>query len=131
MVIHTDAEHRRLLRAASELMDKPEEEIGDEEGRLLEMLAMLIEEYEDRCHALPQTEPHKMLGYRCWPKRLRNPATLATYCPGAAFPKSSAASAALAKHKRKRLARQVPKAGGPAFLERIFLSVMHRLVRFP
>lgn len=27
------------------------------------MLAMLIEEYEDRVHPLPKTEPHKMLNY--------------------------------------------------------------------
>jgi hypothetical protein len=44
-------------------MERPEEEVGEAEGRLLEMLAMLIEEYEDRRHPLPQTEPHKMLSY--------------------------------------------------------------------
>jgi HTH-type transcriptional regulator/antitoxin HigA len=44
-------------------MEKPDDSITAEEGRLLEMLAMLIEEYEGRRHPLPQTEPHKMLGY--------------------------------------------------------------------
>ena len=63
VVIHTGAEHRRLLRAASKLMDKPEEEVSNEEGRLLEMLAILIEEYQDRRHPLPRAEPHKMLRY--------------------------------------------------------------------
>jgi HTH-type transcriptional regulator / antitoxin HigA len=63
VVIHTDAEHRRLLREAAELMERPEEDISEEEGRLLEMLAMLIEEYEDRRHPLPQTTPQRMLGY--------------------------------------------------------------------
>ena len=63
MVIHTEAEYRRLLRATAQLMEKPEDEIGQEEGRLLEMLGVLIEEYEDRRHPLPQTEPHKMLSY--------------------------------------------------------------------
>ena len=63
MVIRTGAEHRRLLRAVSDLMEKPEEEISDEEGRLLEMLAVLIEEYEGRRRPLPQIEPHKMLSY--------------------------------------------------------------------
>ncbi len=63
VVIHTGTEYRRLLRAAAQLMEKPEEEIGAEEGRLLEMLTVLIEEYEDRRHPLPRTEPHKMLSY--------------------------------------------------------------------
>jgi HTH-type transcriptional regulator/antitoxin HigA len=63
LVIHTDAEHRRLLRTVETLMAKPDEETTEEEGRLLEMLAMLIEEYEDRVHPLPKAEPHKMLNY--------------------------------------------------------------------
>jgi HTH-type transcriptional regulator/antitoxin HigA len=63
VVIHNEADYRRLLRAAAQIVERPEEEVGEEEGRLLEMLAMLIEEYEDRRHPLPQTEPHKMLSY--------------------------------------------------------------------
>ena len=63
VVIHTDAEHRRLLFAAAQLMEIGEEQLTAEEGRLLEMLAMLIEDYEIRRHPWPQTEPHKMLAY--------------------------------------------------------------------
>jgi HTH-type transcriptional regulator/antitoxin HigA len=63
VVIHSTTEYRRLLRTASGLMEKPEEEISDEEGRLLEMLAMLIEDYETRRCPLPPTEPHKMLAH--------------------------------------------------------------------
>ena len=61
LTIHTEAEHARLLKAVGEIMDKPDEEITAEEGRLLEMLGMLIEEYENRrCH-FPQAAPHKMV----------------------------------------------------------------------
>ena len=63
VVIHTDAEHERLLGAAAQLMDVPEADLSEEEGRLLEMLAILIEEYESRRHPLPKTEPHKMLSH--------------------------------------------------------------------
>jgi HTH-type transcriptional regulator/antitoxin HigA len=63
VLIRTEPEYQRLLQAAAQLMEKPEEEIGEEEGRLLEMLGVLIEEYEGRVHPLPQTEPHRMLGY--------------------------------------------------------------------
>ena len=63
VVIRTDAEYHRLLGHAAELMEKPEDEISEEEGRLLEVLSMLIEEYELRRYPLPRTEPHKMLAH--------------------------------------------------------------------
>jgi HTH-type transcriptional regulator / antitoxin HigA len=71
IVIRTGKEYQRLLRAAAQLMEKPEPEITEEEGRLLEMLSMLIEEYEDRVHPLPKAEPHKMLNYLLQEKQLR------------------------------------------------------------
>ncbi len=61
LTIHTEAEHARLLKAVGEIMDKPDEEITAEEGRLLEMLGMLIEEYENRRYPFPPAAPHKML----------------------------------------------------------------------
>ena len=57
VIIHTKTEYQRLLQATAHLMEKPEDEIGEEEGRLLEMLSVLIEEYEGRMHPLPKTEP--------------------------------------------------------------------------
>ena len=63
VVIHTDAEHKRLLQAAAQFMELPEDSLSEEEGRLLEMLAILIQEYEGRRYPLPKTEPHKMLGH--------------------------------------------------------------------
>jgi HTH-type transcriptional regulator/antitoxin HigA len=71
LVIRTGKEYQRLLRAAAQLMEKPEPEITGEEGRLLEMLSMLIEEYEDRVHPLPKAEPHKMLNYLLQEKQLK------------------------------------------------------------
>src|SRR5258706_557037 len=80
VVIRTRTEYRRLLRTAAQLMQKPEEEICPEEGRLLEMLSMLIEEYEDRSHPLPKAEPHKMLQHLLQEKGLR-PGDLASILP--------------------------------------------------
>jgi hypothetical protein len=34
-----------------------------EEGRLLELLGILIEEYENRVLPLPKSSPHEMLAY--------------------------------------------------------------------
>ena len=71
VIIHTKTEYQRLLQATAHLMEKPEDEIGEEEGRLLEMLSVLIEEYEGRMHPLPKTEPHKMLNYLLQEKGLK------------------------------------------------------------
>jgi HTH-type transcriptional regulator/antitoxin HigA len=60
VVIRTKAEYHRLLGAAKRLMDTPEA-ISEEEGRRLELLSIVIEEYEDRVHPLPKAEPHIML----------------------------------------------------------------------
>ena len=64
VAIRTEAEYHRLLGAAATLMDKREDEMSEEEGRLLELLGILIDEYENRAHPLPKAEPHKMLAYQ-------------------------------------------------------------------
>jgi HTH-type transcriptional regulator / antitoxin HigA len=61
VVIRNEKEYRRLLGAAKRLMETPDENLAPEEGRLLELLGVLIEEYEDRIHPLPKAEPHEML----------------------------------------------------------------------
>ncbi|MBZ5624599.1 MAG: transcriptional regulator [Acidobacteriia bacterium] len=61
VVIQTEDEYARMLAAVRELMDKGENQLSEEEGRLVELLAVLVEEYEDRVHPLPKGEPRKML----------------------------------------------------------------------
>ena len=71
VVIRTDAEYHRLLATSRVLIEKPEDRISEEEGRLLELLGILIEEYENRVHPLPKAEPHKMLAYLLEEKNLK------------------------------------------------------------
>ncbi len=71
VVIRTEAEHQRLLATASAIMEKAEDDISEEEGRLLELLSILIEEYENRAHPLPRAEPHKMLAYLLEEKNMK------------------------------------------------------------
>ena len=61
VAIRTEEEYHRLLGTAAALMEKPDDEISEEEGRLLELLSLLIDEYENRAHPLPEAEPHKLL----------------------------------------------------------------------
>ena len=71
VAIRTEAEYRRLLAAAAALIEKPEDETSEEEGRLLELLSILIEEYENRAHPLPKAKPHKMLAYLLREKNMK------------------------------------------------------------
>ena len=80
VVIRTEAEHHRLLTTAGAIMEKPEDEISEEEGRLLELLSILIEEYENRAHPLPKAQPHKMLAYLLEEKNMK-PSDLWTVLP--------------------------------------------------
>ena len=63
VVIESDDEYQRMLGALEALMDKDDDTMSPEDGRLLTLLAMLIEEYEDRNIPLPRAEPHKMVKY--------------------------------------------------------------------
>ena len=80
VAIRTEAEYHRLLGAAATLMDKREDEMSEEEGRLLELLGILIDEYENRAHPLPKAEPHKMLAYLLQEKNMK-PSDLWTVLP--------------------------------------------------
>src|SRR5450432_1165412 len=63
VAIRTEEEYHRLLGAAAALMEKPEDKMSEEEGRLLELLSLVIDEFETRAHPLPKGKPHKMLAY--------------------------------------------------------------------
>jgi HTH-type transcriptional regulator/antitoxin HigA len=106
VVIRTGEEHQRLLRAAAELMEKPEPAITEEEGRLLEMLGMLIEEYEDRVHPLPKAEPHKMLNHLLQEKQLK-PSDLWDILPKSRVSEILSGKRGISKAQAKRLAEML------------------------
>jgi HTH-type transcriptional regulator/antitoxin HigA len=70
-VIETEEEYKRMLARFECLMDKDDASISPEEGRLLKLLAVLLEEYEDRNISLPRFSPDKMLRHLLAEKGLR------------------------------------------------------------
>jgi HTH-type transcriptional regulator/antitoxin HigA len=106
VVIRTGEEHQRLLRAAAELMEKPEPAITEEEGRLLEMLGMLIEEFEDRVHPLPKAEPHKMLNHLLQERQLK-PSDLWDILPKSRVSEILSGKRGISKAQAKRLAEML------------------------
>ena len=71
VVIESKEEYERMLAAIEELMDADEDEMTAEEGRLLKLLAMLVEEYENQHYPLPKGSPQKMLKYLMQERRMR------------------------------------------------------------
>jgi HTH-type transcriptional regulator/antitoxin HigA len=61
--IKEDREYRRLVAEAGRLMERGESNLSGEETSLLEMLSILIEEYDRKHYSLAPAEPHKMLTY--------------------------------------------------------------------
>jgi len=103
VAIRTEEEYHRLLGAAADLMEKPEDEISEEEGRLLELLSILIEEYENRAHPLPKSKPHKMLAYLLKEKNMK-PSDLWTVLPKSRVSEILNGKRSISKTQAKQLA---------------------------
>jgi HTH-type transcriptional regulator/antitoxin HigA len=103
VAIRTEEEYRRLLDTAAGLMEKPEDEISEEEGRLLELLSILIEEYENRAHPLPKAKPHKMLAYLLKEKNMK-PSDLWTVLPKSRVSEILNGKRSISKAQAKHLA---------------------------
>lgn len=52
-----------MLKAAETLLAKGETNLSAEEAALLDLLTNLIEDFETKAYAAPNTEPHKVLAY--------------------------------------------------------------------
>ena len=61
--IESEAEHDHMVEAIEHLMDKGEDRLGPEESALLETMAILVQDYEDRNFPLPDVPPNEMLAY--------------------------------------------------------------------
>jgi HTH-type transcriptional regulator/antitoxin HigA len=64
-VITSDAELERLTKEVDRLMTKgiKEDDLSPEEVKLLELLAVLIEQYEDEHYPMPDIPPHETLKF--------------------------------------------------------------------
>jgi HTH-type transcriptional regulator/antitoxin HigA len=103
VVIRTEEEHQRLLRAAAALLEKLDDEISEEEGRFLELLSILIEEYENRANPLPKAKPHKMLAYLLKEKNMK-PSDLWTVLPKSRVSEILNGKRSISKTQAKQLA---------------------------
>jgi len=71
LVIETEQEYQRMMGVFEKLMDKDDDRLTPEDGRLLKLLATLLEEYENRQYPLPKSRPHEMLRHLIEEKKLK------------------------------------------------------------
>ncbi|HEV3198130.1 MAG TPA: hypothetical protein VGZ73_09490 [Bryobacteraceae bacterium] len=100
MVIYTEQENERALSIITELIERGESHLSEEEGQLLDSLAVLVEGFPDRVYAIPKGEPHKMLACLLEEEGMK-PTTCGPCFLKAACRKSSAASAPSARRRSR------------------------------
>lgn len=61
--IENEDEYDHMVAAVEQLMNKGEDRLSAEESALLETMAILVQAYDDRHHALPPIAPNEMLSY--------------------------------------------------------------------
>jgi HTH-type transcriptional regulator/antitoxin HigA len=61
--IKDDREYDRLVAEVGRLMERGERNLSREETSLLEMLSILIEDYDRKHYPLPASEPRKMVAF--------------------------------------------------------------------
>jgi len=61
--IKDDREYDHLVTEAGRLMERGEGNLSQEETSLLEMLSILIEDYDRKHYPLPPAQPRKMLAF--------------------------------------------------------------------
>jgi HTH-type transcriptional regulator/antitoxin HigA len=61
--IKDDREYDRLVAEVGRLMERGERKLSREETSLLEMLSILVEDYDRKHHPLPPSEPHEVLAF--------------------------------------------------------------------
>jgi HTH-type transcriptional regulator / antitoxin HigA len=61
--IKDEAEYDRLVAEGGRLMERGEKKLSPEETSLLELVAILIEEYDRKHYPLPASPPHETLAF--------------------------------------------------------------------
>jgi len=70
-VIETEEENERMLAEVERLMDKGEENLSPEEGKLFKLMVRLIEDFEEHAYPIQEAAPHEVLQHLMESKEVR------------------------------------------------------------
>jgi len=71
-VITTEAEYDRVVALMDKLAVIPEDKITLEQERLLDLLTLLVEKYDEEHYQIPDAAPHEVIQYLMQERGLRN-----------------------------------------------------------
>ena len=103
-VIETEEEHERVLTVINGLMSKDEAALSPEEERLLNLLANLVEQYEQRLYApLKPSTPQEILRFLVQENGLRQKDLLDVFGSGGIASEVINGKRAISKAQAKKL----------------------------
>ncbi len=62
-IVKSEPHNNRLLTCIENLMEKGENNLSPEEDSLLELLVILVHDFEQRQYSIPAIPPHQMVSY--------------------------------------------------------------------
>src|SRR5574341_240514 len=71
-VITNEAEYDRVVSLMNKLAVIPENQITPEQERLLDLLTLLVETYDEEHYPIPDAAPHEVIQYLMQERGLRN-----------------------------------------------------------
>ncbi len=71
-VITSDAEYERVVAAMNKLAVIPDAQVTPEQERLLDLLTLLVEKYDEEHYQIPDAAPHEVIQYLMQEHGLRN-----------------------------------------------------------
>ncbi len=72
VVIASEAEYERVVSLMNKLAVIPESRITPEQSRLLDLLTLLVEKYDDEHYQIPDAAPHEVIQFLMQDRGLRN-----------------------------------------------------------
>jgi HTH-type transcriptional regulator / antitoxin HigA len=105
-VIETNAEHDRLIKAVEDLMHRGEENLSPEEGKLLDLLANLIEDYERKIYPPAELAPHELLQFLIQEHRLKQKDLVDVFGAESRVSDAVKAKRAISKAQAKKLSER-------------------------
>ena len=106
MAIEAEDEYERMLEEVTRLMSKGEGNRTLEEERLLKLLVILVENFEDRTLPLKDASPHEMLLFFMDQHKLRQADLLPVFGTRSVAPEVVNGRRSISKSQAKKLAEK-------------------------
>src|SRR5215471_17396011 len=102
--VRNDKELARIQTVVDKLIEKPEENLSAEESALLDVLSLLIEDYEKVHYPMPEAPPHKVLKMLMEDRSLKQADLVPVFGSRGAVSRALSGTREISKTQAKKLA---------------------------